>query len=87
MTGGGGYNISNTVRAWALAWSILCGADAEKGSATAGMGGVMLENFEWQGGLRDRQLSVDNQQHDMIAHEVRNTIDTIKANVFSIHGI
>jgi acetoin utilization protein AcuC len=28
-TGGGGYNLDNTVRAWALAWSILAGADGE----------------------------------------------------------
>lgn len=26
-TGGGGYNIDNTVRAWARAWSVLCGED------------------------------------------------------------
>jgi acetoin utilization protein AcuC len=30
MTGGGGYNIDNTVRAWALAWSVLCGAGPQK---------------------------------------------------------
>jgi len=29
-TGGGGYNVDNTVRAWALAWSILCGGQAER---------------------------------------------------------
>ena len=30
-TGGGGYNIDNTVRAWALAWSIFaCGDKQEK---------------------------------------------------------
>ena len=29
-TGGGGYNVDNTVRAWALAWSILCGGEAER---------------------------------------------------------
>jgi len=27
-TGGGGYDIDNTVRAWALGWSILCGEEA-----------------------------------------------------------
>ncbi len=27
--GGGGYNIPNTVRAWALAWTALCGTTAE----------------------------------------------------------
>ncbi|MHC4460990.1 MAG: acetoin utilization protein AcuC [Planctomycetota bacterium] len=29
-TGGGGYNVDNTVRAWAVAWSILCGGEAER---------------------------------------------------------
>lgn len=28
-TGGGGYNIENTVRAWSLAWTALCGAPAK----------------------------------------------------------
>lgn len=28
-TGGGGYNIDNTVRAWALAWCALCGEQAD----------------------------------------------------------
>ncbi len=27
-TGGGGYDVENTVRAWALDWCVLCGADA-----------------------------------------------------------
>ena len=40
---GGGYNINNSVRAWALARSILCGADAENRDANIGMGCVMLE--------------------------------------------
>jgi acetoin utilization protein AcuC len=29
-TGGGGYNVDNTVKAWVLAWSILCGGEAER---------------------------------------------------------
>jgi len=86
MTGGGGYNISNTIRAWALAWSVLCGADIENATTTAGMGGVMLENVEWQGGLRDRQIPVNNQEHDMIDQEVKNTIEKIKTNIFGLHG-
>ena len=86
MTGGGGYNVSNTVRAWASARSVLCGADAKKNNATAGMRGVMLENVEWQGGLRDGQISVNDQQHDMIARE-KKTIRGIKAYVFRYHGL
>ncbi|HEW79619.1 MAG TPA: acetoin utilization protein AcuC [Phycisphaerales bacterium] len=29
-TGGGGYNIDNTIKAWALAWSTLAGGDANR---------------------------------------------------------
>ena len=29
MTGGGGYNVENTVRAWALAWTVLSGQDTD----------------------------------------------------------
>jgi len=64
-TGGGGYNIDNTVRAWALAWSILCGAD-RNGQASLGAGGVMLESTDWQGGLRDREIAVTVQQRNAV---------------------
>jgi acetoin utilization protein AcuC len=87
MTGGGGYNIDNTVRAWALAWSVLCGADAENKHANIGLGGVMLESTDWHGGLRDRQLPVNDRQYDIIAQEIKTTIEFIEANVFPIHGL
>ena len=87
MTGGGGYNIDNTVRAWALAWSILCGADAENRDANIGMGGVMLESTDWHGGLRDRQLPIDTQQCEAIAQQIDTLIEVIKANIFPLNGI
>lgn len=87
MTGGGGYNIDNTVRAWALAWSVLCGADSESQFDNAGFGGVMLESTDWRGGLRDKQLPVNNQQQDIITYEIKTTIDFIRANIFPLHGL
>lgn len=87
MTGGGGYNIDTTVRAWALAWSVLCGADAENQDANIGMGGVMLENTDWYGGLRDRQLPIDNQQCDAIAQKIDTIIEIIRTNIFPFHRI
>lgn len=87
MTGGGGYNINSTVRAWALAWSVLCGADSENQEANIGLGGVMLESTDWPGGLRDKQLPVDNQQRDIIAHEIRTTIKAVKTNIFPFHKL
>jgi acetoin utilization protein AcuC len=85
-TGGGGYNIDNTVRAWALAWTVLCGADAEHDKNPA-VGGVMLGSTEWQGGLRDRKLAVSQTQRDTIIPVVERTIEKIKSMVFPIHGL
>lgn len=86
MTGGGGYNLDNTVRAWALAWSVLCGADSGDNQNPA-LGGVMLGSTDWQGGLRDRTLAVSNQQRDAVVSALEATIKAVKANVFSIHGL
>lgn len=86
MTGGGGYNVANTVRAWALAWSALCGADSEL-DANMLMGGIMLQTTEWHGGLRDRELPVNAQQRDAVIPALTATLDTLKATLFPLHGI
>jgi acetoin utilization protein AcuC len=86
--GGGGYNIENTVRAWALVWSALCGDQAQD-DFTAGMGGVMLENMEWQGGagLRDRILIPSQQQCQAVLPVVESVIAQIRHTVFPLHGL
>jgi acetoin utilization protein AcuC len=86
MTGGGGYNVDNTVRAWSLAWSVLCGADASF-DANILVGGVMLQTTEWQGGLRDRNLPVSSQQRDSVLPALGATLDTLKATLFPLHGL
>ena len=85
-TGGGGYNVENTVRAWALAWSIFCGADQGEDMSHA-MGGVFLESTEWQAGLRDRALAVAESQRETVMPALDATIEKIKANIFPIHGL
>jgi acetoin utilization protein AcuC len=85
-TGGGGYHVENTVRAWALAWTVLSGQDLDVGMA-AGIGGVMLQSTDWQGGLRDRELPVTSQQRDMVMPALESSIETIKAKVFPRHGL
>jgi len=86
MTGGGGYDMDNTVRAWSLAWSVLSGAD--KGvEENIGLGGVMLQSTDWQGGLRDRVLPVSKARKDAVVPALDATIEKIKANVFAIHGL
>jgi acetoin utilization protein AcuC len=85
-TGGGGYNLENTVRAWALAWSIFCGADSGKDMDHA-LGGVFLESTEWQGGLRDRALAVTEQQKNAVEPAIEAVIRKIKKAIFPIHGL
>lgn len=86
MTGGGGYNIDNTVRAWSLAWSVLCGADDEE-DMNIGMGGVLLETTDWQGGLRDRDLVPTEQQRTVVAPAVEAVIEQVKQTIFPLHGL
>jgi len=87
MTGGGGYNVENTVRAWALGWSVLCGADGPDSHANIGLGGVMLESTDWSGGLRDRQLPPSPQQRRNVLPEIEAVIKAIKTNIFPLHGL
>jgi acetoin utilization protein AcuC len=83
-TGGGGYNVENTVRAWALAWTIFVGVDQEM---NLGIGGVLMESTDWQGGLRDRELQVSEQQKNIVLPALEATVDNVKENIFSYHGL
>ncbi len=86
MTGGGGYHVENTVRAWSLAWSVLCGSDRSVDMSHA-MGGVMLASTDWQEGLRDRVLPVRREQKKTVEPAVDEIIETVKSYIFSLHGI
>jgi acetoin utilization protein AcuC len=85
-TGGGGYHVANTVRAWALAWTVLSGQEVEHGLDTL-MGGVMLQSTDWQGGLRDREVPVTAQQRETVLPALEASIETIKAKIFPLHGL
>ncbi len=86
VTGGGGYHVENTARTWALCWSVICGADPREDIA-AGLGGVMLETTEWQGGLRDRRRPVAPVTRASLEPTVLQSVDQIKAAVFPLHGL
>ncbi len=87
VTGGGGYNVSNTVRAWALGWNVLTGGDQELDKANLGLGGVMLETTDWSGGLQDRELPVTGDERRSLEPVVEETIRRIKTAVFPLHGL
>jgi len=84
-TGGGGYNVENTVRGWALCWSVLCGRYSH--DISAGMGGVMLENTDWAGGLRDRTLISDAGRRENVDREIRAVVKRVRELVFPLHGL
>ncbi|MCL4177887.1 MAG: acetoin utilization protein AcuC [Verrucomicrobia bacterium] len=86
-TGGGGYHFDNTVRGWALSWSVLCGDQSAHDDMMLGMGGVMLETTDWAGGLRDRTLLSDAGRRPEIDTEVRRVVDSLKETVFPLHGL
>lgn len=85
VAGGGGYHVENTVRAWALAWRTCCGENVE--DFAMGMGGVMLANTEWAGGLRDRTLAVTAEQRQAVESELQTTIRYLRNHVFQFHGL
>jgi acetoin utilization protein AcuC len=86
MTGGGGYNVENTVRAWVLAWTILCGADSHA-QPSLGAGGVMLESTGSQRFLRDKELAVSSHHQNAVMPAVEAVVKAVKANVFPLHSL
>lgn len=86
-TGGGGYHVENTVRGWALCWSVLCGDQEDHDAMSFGMGGVMLETTDWSGGLRDRTLLSDAGRRGEVDAEIDATVRKIERTLFPLHGI
>jgi acetoin utilization protein AcuC len=82
--GGGGYHVKNTVRGWALLWSIFCGESSSADDMSFGMGGVMLETTDWRGGLRDRVLVPDAKQRGEVEPALVATLEKVRANVFPL---
>jgi len=86
VTGGGGYHAEHTARGWALVWSILAGED-NRDMMAIGLGGVMLESTDWQGGLRDRTLVPDTAVRRDVDRQIDASIRAIRAGVFPLHGL
>jgi acetoin utilization protein AcuC len=87
VTGGGGYHIENTVRAWTLCWSVMCGDHSHHDDLGMMMGGVMMENTDWFGGLRDRVLLSDAGLRAGVDEAIAKVVDRVRATVFPLHGI
>ena len=87
ISGGGGYHVENTVRAWALAWSVIIGEHDDMEAMNFGLGGVMLESTDWIAGFQDRELPVTDEQKRHVDPTVEETIQKVKELVFPFHGL
>ena len=87
VTGGGGYHVENTVRAWSLAWSVLVGHHDQAEAINFGLGGVMLESTDWMGGFQDHEIPVTQLQKRSVDPVIESIIKKIKETVFPIHGL
>jgi acetoin utilization protein AcuC len=86
VAGGGGYDIENTVRGWALAWRTFC-EETDESDFTVGMGGIMLSRPAPAHGLRDNLLPVSLEQRRAVEPELRATMDAVINSVFQLHGL
>ena len=86
-TGGGGYHVEHASRGWALCFSVLSGQDDPDDDLSVGLGGVMLQSSEWQGGLRDRALLSHGGQRDRVDTEIQTSLAKLKQQLFPIHGL
>jgi hypothetical protein len=67
---------------------VLCGEHEEQAEAMMmGMGGVMLENTDWFGGLRDRVLLSDAGKRGEVDDAIDRMLETVRRLVFPIHGL
>ncbi len=85
--GGGGYNIPNTVRAWVLAWSLLCGQTGHTEDPSLAPGGVQPSSADRCGELRDRTRVPEESVRKRVDAAVDATIERVRSNVFSFHGL
>jgi acetoin utilization protein AcuC len=81
-TGGGGYHLENTIRAWALIWAALCRKDTENL-----INQPVTIDSTWYDSLLDKPMSITEQQKISVNSALQSTLEFIKTNVFAFHNI
>jgi acetoin utilization protein AcuC len=83
--GGGGYNITDSVRGWSLAWSILNGLDPQDHYE-----GIISGNFHSHshsgGSLYDEPYNLSPVLKEAVNNFVSSKLAYIKSNIFPILG-
>lgn len=83
-TGGGGYDVRATTRAWALCWSVMNGVEPVA-DPFAALGGVFLGEEQLEGGsLRDMNIYVSGPDLDRVSAALDEALAILKETVFPI---
>jgi len=83
--GGGGYNLEETARTWALIWATVTGQEDESELAT--LGGVFLGSSELgASSFRDLRSFNSGPEKDRAMEEARRVAGYLKRNIFSKVG-
>lgn len=84
--GGGGYNLSNVPRAWAIAWDIMIGVGPpdELPSSYVEMVKEMGLNEEL---LNDPPFKLTGPAAEIARRSAMRSIEYIKRNIFPVHGL
>ena len=84
--GSGGYNLFRTAALWTLAWAVFCGLQPQ--DLHSGIVGGMMYGPETDAGqLDDPPYSVGDWEKEQCLVHARRVIDSIKNNIFPLHGI
>lgn len=81
--GGGGYDITNVAKAWALAWAIMNEADLPDELPEAFLEQYPLEGFRSRK-LRDEEYREKGARKEMMREEVIRVVGTIREKVFPL---
>ena len=82
-TGGGGYDVDNTVRGWTRAWALFCGDEEDPRGGRLGPGEGTPETTGRSGG----PPALDPHLRDLVDAAVDAAIEAVKKKVFPIHGL
>ncbi len=85
-TGGGGYDVYQTANLWATVWSVFCGIKPEDDFAGS-IGGMMFGPEATAGSLDEPPFAVFGEEKDKAIAAAQEVIDSIKKNIFPVHGI
>ncbi|MEW6409037.1 MAG: acetoin utilization protein AcuC [Nitrospirota bacterium] len=85
--GGGGYNVLNVARAWALAFGIMCGVELPDEFPSSFKEYALEKRLNFSDILTLRDKPSEVQSNDKARSIAASSVEYIRRNVFPIHGL